>query len=57
VRDDGVIRRARRDEADGRNTSLGLQGMQERAASLGGTVEISSKPGHGVEVLASFPIQ
>lgn len=40
----------------GANASLGLQGMQERAAALGGIVDIKSQHGNGVEVLASFPL-
>jgi PAS domain S-box-containing protein len=40
----------------GVNASLGLQGMQERAAALGGIVDIKSQPGSGVEVLATFPL-
>jgi PAS domain S-box-containing protein len=40
----------------GVNVSLGLQGMQERAAALGGTVQIKSIPGRGAEVHASFPV-
>lgn len=39
---------------DGRS-SLGLAGMAERAALLGGTVEIHSRPGYGTEVEAIIP--
>jgi signal transduction histidine kinase len=35
--------------------SLGLAGMEERAALLGGTVEIQSRPGYGTEVQALIP--
>jgi signal transduction histidine kinase len=35
--------------------SLGLAGMEERAALLGGTVTISSRPGYGTEVEAIIP--
>lgn len=38
-------------------TSLGLAGMEERAALLGGTVEIHSRPGYGTEVEAVIPYQ
>src|ERR1041384_4397297 len=41
---------------NGTDTSLGLQGMRERAAALGGTVEITSGPGKGTEVRATFPL-
>jgi signal transduction histidine kinase len=35
--------------------SLGLAGMQERAALLGGNVSIQSRPGYGTEVEALIP--
>jgi signal transduction histidine kinase len=35
--------------------SLGLAGMEERAALLGGTVEIRSRPKYGTEVEALIP--
>jgi len=35
--------------------SLGLAGMEERAALLGGTVSIQSRPGYGTEVEALIP--
>src|SRR4029453_6192277 len=57
VQDDGVgfdVRTAT--SRTGVNASLGLQGMQERAAALGGSVEIRSRQGNGVEILASFPL-
>lgn len=38
-----------------RRPSLGLAGMEERAALLGGTVSISSRPGYGTEVEAVIP--
>ncbi len=40
--------------ADGRG--LGLFGMQERAAYVGGRVEIHSRPGQGTRVRAEIPI-
>lgn len=53
VRDDGVgfdggtaLREAR---------GLGLHGMRERVALLGGSVEIESRPGHGTVVRAQIP--
>lgn len=53
VRDDGVgfDARAVLSEASG----LGLHGMQERVALLGGSVEIESRPGHGTTVRARIP--
>lgn len=35
---------------------LGLVGMRERAALIGGTCQIESKPGHGTCVTASLPL-
>jgi signal transduction histidine kinase len=35
--------------------SLGLSGMQERAALAGGQLEIESAPGRGTTVRARFP--
>jgi signal transduction histidine kinase len=35
--------------------SLGLAGMEERAALLNGTVSVQSRPGYGTEVEASIP--
>ena len=46
------------DEAKQRQTSrpsLGLAGMEERAALLGGSVSIQSRPGYGAEVEAVIP--
>ncbi|HEX9714585.1 MAG TPA: ATP-binding protein, partial [Desulfurivibrionaceae bacterium] len=37
--------------------SLGLLGMRERAAILGGRVEISSAPGKGTRVTAWIPLR
>ena len=57
VQDDGVgfdVRAAM--SQTGLNASLGLQGMQERAAALGGVVDVKSQRGKGVEVLASIPL-
>jgi signal transduction histidine kinase len=37
--------------------SLGLAGMEERAALVGGTVNVQSRPGYGTEVEALIPYQ
>ena len=47
-----------RDQVQQRRTnrpSLGLAGMEERAALLGGTVTVQSRPGYGTEVEALIP--
>jgi two-component system, NarL family, sensor histidine kinase UhpB len=38
------------------NRGLGLFGMQERAAYVGGTVEIDSEPGRGTRIRATIPM-
>ena len=35
---------------------MGLIGMKERAALLGGTLEIESKPNEGTSVVAVIPL-
>lgn len=37
-------------------TSVGLSGMEERVQLAGGTVTITSAPGEGTEIRASFPV-
>jgi len=57
VQDDGVgfdVHEAL--DRKGTKTSLGLQGMRERASALGGIVEIKSNPGTGTEIEAIFPL-
>lgn len=47
-----------RDQVRQRRTSrpsLGIAGMEERAALLGGTVNVQSRPGYGTEVEALIP--
>ena len=53
VRDDGVGFDAA--AAGAQATGLGLHGMRERAALLGGSVTITSSPGHGTTVHARIP--
>lgn len=43
-------------QVDENPSGFGLQGMQERVATLGGQLEITSKPGAGCLVKASLPI-
>lgn len=56
VRDNGIgfDVDSRKQQSTSRPT-LGLAGMQERAALLGGTVSIQSRPGYGTEVEALIP--
>jgi NarL family two-component system sensor histidine kinase LiaS len=35
---------------------LGLRGMKERAASLGGSVEVTTRPGSGTRVRVTVPL-
>ncbi|NJO39448.1 MAG: response regulator [Cyanobacteria bacterium CRU_2_1] len=37
-------------------TGFGLQGMQERIDAVGGHLEITSAPGAGCQIVASFPV-
>ncbi len=56
VRDNGIgfdLERVKQQRAN--RPSLGLAGMQERAALLGGTVSVQSRPGYGTEVEALIP--
>jgi signal transduction histidine kinase len=58
VRDNGIgldLERVKQQRAS--RPSLGLAGMQERAALLGGTVSVQSRPGLGTEVEALIPYQ
>ncbi|MCP4423613.1 MAG: sensor histidine kinase, partial [Chloroflexi bacterium] len=41
----------------GENTHLGLVGMQERAALLGGELVIESRPGAGTTIRAIIPLE
>lgn len=56
VRDNGIgFDLDRRKEQRTRRPCLGLVGMEERAALLGGTVSVQSRPGYGTEVEALIP--
>jgi PAS domain S-box-containing protein len=52
VRDDGVGFRP-----GANHRGLGLQGMRERAALLGGAVQLESAPGKGTMITARFPVR
>jgi PAS domain S-box-containing protein len=58
VQDDGTgfDPAARADVAAG-DRHLGLQVMRERAALLGGSVEVESQPGAGTTITARFPVR
>jgi len=36
--------------------TLGILGMQERTSMIGGTYEISGKPGKGTRVVVTIPL-
>jgi len=55
VTDDGVGFDARDIESNGGATGLGLGGIRARAASLGGTLEVRSRPGRGTELIVRIP--
>jgi PAS domain S-box-containing protein len=52
VRDDGVGFKP-----SANHRGLGLQGMRERAALLGGAVQLESAPGKGTRIRARFPVR
>lgn len=52
VRDDGVGFKT-----GANHRGLGLQGMRERAALLGGAVQLESAPGKGTLITARFPVR
>jgi PAS domain S-box-containing protein len=67
-RSDGSLRLLVRDDGAGfdsgealrygaRGSGLGLLGMRERAALLGGRVEVRSRPGRGTRVLLTIPLR
>jgi signal transduction histidine kinase len=39
----------------GTNGGTGIEGMRRRAESLGGSVQLSSQPGHGCRVTIHLP--
>ncbi len=56
----GVIQLSVRDDgagfAAGRERGLGLLGMQERVAHLGGSLQLASEPGRGAQVAVTLPL-
>lgn len=56
IRDDGRGFRADSMAARGNGKGLGLIGMRERVGSLGGTLEVKSRPGKGTQVRARLPV-
>jgi PAS domain S-box-containing protein len=55
IEDDG--RGFSTEQADSSASGLGLVGMRERAAGVGGQIEIESSPGHGTTVLVRVPLR
>ena len=55
VQDDGVGFEPDDVCAAGKSSGIGLVGMRERLAALGGHLEITSRPGQGATVLAYLP--
>lgn len=54
IRDDGVGFDVEAARAKGRR---GLEGMRERVELLGGTIELSSRPGAGVQIHVELPVK
>jgi PAS domain S-box-containing protein len=60
VQDDGAGIKRQRGVGRGRPTNrrgLGLEGMRERVALLGGSIRVESKPGVGTTITARIPLQ
>lgn len=57
VRDDGVGFDVNTAMARKGNRGLGLLGIRERVAVLGGTVQIQSRPGDGTEIIITVPLE
>ena len=56
IRDDGCGFDPAAASASGRRRGLGLEGLRDRVARLGGTLEIRSKPGRGTELEIRIPL-
>ena len=57
VEDDGVGFNPNKDSSTDENKGMGLIGMKERAALVGGTLQIESKPQAGTTIFARVPVQ
>jgi signal transduction histidine kinase len=57
IRDDGVGFDTKLTKPASGERGFGLIGIRERAASLGGTLEIISAPGTGTELVVSIPLE
>jgi signal transduction histidine kinase len=51
VQDDGIGI-----DRDARGRGFGLPGMRERVEALGGTLQITSRPGRGVTLTVELPL-
>lgn len=58
IRDDGKgFDTTKERRADGRGHGLGIFGMEERVALVGGTLRLWNRPGGGAEVFAFIPLE
>jgi signal transduction histidine kinase len=57
IQDDGCGFNPERVLARGAGSGLGLNGLRERVAGVGGTLEISSQPGRGTELVIRIPLE
>ena len=57
VEDDGVGFNPNKEESRDGDRGMGLIGMRERAALVGGTLQIESKPKAGTTIFARVPAQ
>jgi signal transduction histidine kinase len=57
VEDDGVGFREAAAIRGGANDRLGLVGMRERAALVGGELQIESRPGRGTTLFVKVPLR
>jgi signal transduction histidine kinase len=59
VRDEATVELRVQDDGTGFEPEdggrLGLRGMRERVALLGGSIEVESQPGAGATITARFP--
>jgi two-component system sensor histidine kinase UhpB len=51
VQDDGIGM-----DPDAHGRGFGLPGMRERVESLGGTLQLTSRPGRGVTLTVELPV-